>query len=133
MNDRDIFSQYIEMINRFEYVSNKGNTIHPSENDEKLMQTIQYMTTNNELYKSLLKQLHSLPPKERYNYLESFFNKDIKNDVLLEDTKSKEEKGIQFIKKNKDGYINNVMYFSVASSVILLLAVIIALFYYYIS
>ena len=133
MNDRDIFSQYIEMINRFEYVSNKGNTIHPSENDEKLMQTIQYMTTNNELYKSLLKQLHSLPPKERYNYLESFFNKDIKNDVLLEDTKSKEETGIQFIKKNKDGYINNVMYFSVASSVILLLAVIIALFYYYIS
>lgn len=129
MNDRDTFSQYIEMINRFEYVSNKGNTIHPSENDEKLMQSIHRLTSENESYKVLLKKIHSLPPKERYNYLSDFFN----NDAILKDNNSNEDKGIQFIKKNENGYINNVMYFSFASTVILLLAVIIALFYYYIS
>ncbi len=144
MKDRDIFSQYIEMINRFEYVSNKGNTIHPTENDQKLMRIVYSLTVNNDSYKNVLKKLHSIPPKERYNYIDNYFNKG--NEVISKDEsisfgdkleekpeQKKEQKSFQFVKKNRDGFVDNVLYFSIASSVLLFLALIIALFYYYIS
>ena len=88
--EKEIFVKYVEMLHRFEKLSEEEMSIYSTPEEEEIVFEVRSLIEKNPILLDLLKQIHASPDNERMNVVNKHFSNKEKEVEKTEKTEEEE-------------------------------------------